>query len=89
MFPAFLDTAQRDFVEAQASSGKATPLVTAQQALSEAQAKATPLVTAQQALLEAQASSVKASILTAPSAVATCPRPVVTSSVTLKTHVLL
>ena len=35
---AFLDTAQRDFVEAQASSGKAPPRGTAQHALLEAQA---------------------------------------------------
>jgi hypothetical protein len=33
-----LDTAQHDLLEAQASSGKATPSVTAQHALSEAQA---------------------------------------------------
>ena len=37
MFPAFLDTAQGDLVEAH---GKAPPLVTAQQALLEAQASA-------------------------------------------------
>ena len=38
MWLAFLDTAQRDLVEAQASSGKAPPHVTAQHALLEAQA---------------------------------------------------
>ena len=38
MWLAFLDTAQRDFVEAQASSGKAPPRGTAQHALLEAQA---------------------------------------------------
>ena len=62
----------KELVEAQASSGKAPPRVTAQHAL-----------------LEAQASSVKAPILTAPSAVATRPRPIVTSSVTCTSHVLL
>ncbi len=38
MWSAFLDTVQRDFVEAQASSEKAPPRVTTQQALLEAQA---------------------------------------------------
>ncbi len=63
---AFLDTAQRDLVEAQASSGKApceTFFWTLRNDLVEAQVssgKSPPRVTAQHALLEAQASSVKA-----------------------------
>ncbi len=47
------------------------------------------LDTAQRDFVEAQATPGKAPILTAPFEVATSPRPIVTSSVTVTSHVLL